>query len=262
MYICKYCEHKFNTISLLTRHQKRAAYCRQLQGIGVEVYDCDCGKKYTLKASLQRHKKVCTQSTGVQLEKQEELLLKVIDKYSEMVKDLQLQITELATKSNQTNNNNNRNMVMQNLQPITDDDLQEHLEVLSLDFIQQGAKGYADFAGNYPLKDKVLCTDRSRKRIRYKNASGELTDDGRSLAKRFFQAISERNTAILNRAYSDLHHEMQTIVANNLAGEVDVTNILARATDLQNILIKSQNAARGEDDEFAQEFLHHLTKML
>jgi hypothetical protein len=180
-----------------------------------------------------------------------------------MVRDLQRQITELATNrpvASQTNNN--RNMVMNNLQPITDEDIQEALEHLTLNFIQEGAKGYADFAGNYPFKDKIMCTDKSRKKLKYKNEDGELTDDGRSLAQRFFQAISERNTEILNQAYSDLHHEIQNIVASNRAGEVDVTGILTKATALQNILIKSQNAARGEDDEFAQEFLNHLSKML
>ena len=157
---------------------------------------------------------------------------------------------------------NNTNNVLNNLQPITDEDLQEHLANLTLDFIQEGAKGYADFAGNYPFKDKVLCTDRARKRLRYRDADGELTDDGRALAQRFFQAISERNTEILNRAYSDLHHELEDIVAEGRAGYADVTGILTKATALQEILIKSQKAARGEDEEFAQEFLSHLSKKL
>ena len=106
------------------------------------------------------------------------------------------------------------------------------------------------------------CTDRARKRLRYKDADGELTDDGRALAQRFFQAISERNVEILNRAYSDLHHELQDILAEGRAGDANVTDILIKATTLQDILIKSQKVARGEDDEFAQEFLSHLTKML
>ena len=107
-----------------------------------------------------------------------------------------------------------------------------------------------------------MCTDRSRKKLQYKDADGELTDDGRVLAQRFFQAISERNTEILNKAYSELHNEMQDIVAKNRAGDVDVTGILTKATTLQDILIKSQKVARGEDDKFAQEFLSHLTKIL
>ena len=257
----------FTSKNGLLKHQRRTAYCLQIQGKENQLYRCTCGKEYTLKTSLHRHQSLCTKEantpepspTESKNDNQEELLRLVIDKYGDMVKDLQKQITELAANRPAANN---RNMVMQNLQPITDEALQEHLNHLTLNFIQNGAKGYADFAGNYPFKDKVLCTDRSRRKIKYKDGDGELTDDGRVLAQRFFQAISERNTEILNQAYSDLHHEMQSIVAGGRAGDADVAGILTKATTLQDILIKSQNAARGEDDGFAQEFLSHLTKML
>ena len=262
---CKNCGKIFNDIYNLKRHQRSAKYCLESQDIHCKKYNCQyCNKQFSRKDNLLRHEKKCQQE-DMQDSGQDDLLIKVIDKYGEMVKDLQRQITELSANrsiANQTNNNNNRNVVMNNLQPITDDDLQKHLDLLSLDFIQEGAKGYADFAGNYPFKDKVICTDKSRKKLKYKNQDGELTDDGRVLAQRFFIAISERNTAILNQAYSDLHHEMQGIVADNRAGEVDVSSILSKATSLQDILIKSQRAAKGEDDQFAKEFLSHLSKIL
>ncbi len=264
-YSCEHCHTVFTAKSSLSRHQRRTRYCLQGRGIETEEFICSCGKQFTRKDALQYHQERCSSS---QLTPQketnintEELMLKFMDKYENMVKEFQKQIAELSSRPTTkiTNNNNN---VLNNLQPITDEDIQEHLVNLTLDFIQEGAKGYADFAGNYPFKDKVLCTDRSRKKLKYKNPDGELTDDGRMLARRFFQAISERNTEILNQAYSDLHHEMQAIVAENRAGDADVTGILTKATALQDILIKSQKAARGEDDEFAQEFLAYLTKTL
>ncbi len=276
-YTCEYCGNTFAERANLLKHHKQAEYCLQIRGMEKTSYTCTCGKKYTRNDSLQRHYAQCqiyndsTESSSIKADKQEELLRLVIDKYGDMVKDLQKQIAELSTRTvntndnnntNGNNNNNNRNVVLQNLQPITDEDLQEHIVNLTLDFIQQGAKGYANFAESYPLKNKILCTDRARKKLKYKNPAGELTDDGRALALRFFQAISERNTEILNRAYADLHIKVQDIVAENRAGDVDVISILMRATKLQDILIKSQNAARGEDDEFVQEFLTHLTKML
>ncbi len=269
-YTCEYCKSSFTTKYVLARHQRRASYCLQGRNLERDDYICSCGKHYSRNDVLQRHQKRCNvakSSTQNSLQNDdkpnsEELLLKVIDKYGDMVKDLQKQISEITSRPSNQTNNNSRNVVLGNLQPITDEDLQEHLDHLTLNFIQNGAKGYASFAGEYPLKDKVLCTDRSRKKLQYKDAEGEITDDGRVLAQRFFQAISERNTEILNQAYSDLHHEMQGIVAGGRAGDADVTGILTKATTLQDILIKSQNAARGEDDEFAQEFLSHLSKML
>nr|QBK87864.1 MAG: hypothetical protein LCMAC202_02250 [Marseillevirus LCMAC202] len=267
-YTCEHCKHVFAERANLLKHQKRAKYCLQIRGLEKTTYTCACGKIYTRNDSLQRHHADCQASekptesipTTTKEDKQEELLCMVINKYGDMVKDLQKQITDLSTRPVNTNSNNR--IVLQNLQPITDEVLQEHLIHLTLNFIQEGAKGYADFAGTYPFKDKVMCTDRSRKKLKYKDADGELTDDGRILAQRFFKAISERNTEILNQAYADLHSEVKDIVAENRAGDVNITSILTKATTLQDILIKSQKAARGEDDDFAQEFLTHLTKML
>ena len=267
-YACEHCHTVFTAKSSLSRHQRRTRYCLQGRGIETEEFICLCGKQFTRKDALQYHHERCsTIQPRLQPTPQketntntEELMLKFMDKYENMVKEFQKQIAELSSRPTRITNNTNN--VLNNLQPITDEDIQEHLVNLTLNFIQEGAKGYADFAGNYPFKDKVLCTDRSRKKLKYKNPDGELTDDGRMLAQRFFQAISERNTEILNQAYSDLHRDLQDIVAENRAGDADVTGILTKATVLQDILIKSQRAARGEDDEFAQEFLAHLTKTL
>lgn len=266
-YTCEYCNTRFSDRSNMYRHQRRSQTCRQAQGLEMQTYTCLCGKSYSRNDNLQRHQQQCPSmikelNTSLKLDStgnNDDLVLKVIDKYGEIVKDLQKQITEVTAKPS---NQNNRNMVLGNLPPITDEDLQEYLDYLTLDIIQDGAKGYATFAGTYPLKNKVLCTDRSRKKLQYKDADGEITDNGRMLAQRFFQAISERNTAILNEEYANLNNQLQDIITHNRAGDSDVTGILTKATALQDILIKSQNVAQGKDDDFAQEFLSHLTKML
>ena len=159
----------------MSRHQKRAKYCLELQGKQQQSCCCVCGKKYARNDGLKRHEQQCeiyvaytqvakhkslpikslVEPASETESKQEDILLKVIDKYGEMVKDLQKQIAELSSRpANQTNTN--RNVVMNNLQPITDEDLQDALEHLTLNFIQEGAKGYADFAGNYPFKEGML----------------------------------------------------------------------------------------------------------
>ena len=263
-YTCEYCQKIFTLKSSLTRHQRGARYCLQGRGLETEKISCECGRQFTRRDNLRVHKETCSRINATQVPSgSEAVLLKVIEEYSNMVKEFQKQVTELSTRpTNVTNNNNSNNNVLNNLQPITDEDLQAHLVNLTIDFIQEGAKGYADFAGNYPFKDKILCTDRSRKKLRYRGPDGELTDDGRALAQRFFQAISERNTEVLNEAYSDLQHQLQDIVSRGRAGDEDVTGILTKSTELQDILMRSQRAATGQDDNFAQEFLSHLAKRL
>ena len=186
----------------------------------------------------------------------------MLQKYETLIGGFQKQVTDLSNRPTTTTTNNNNNVTLQNLPAITDEVLQDGLDNLSLDLIQKGAKGFADFANSYPFKGNIICTDKSRKKIKYRNAAGEITDDSRALAQRFFQAISIRNKEILDQAYRDIHEEIKGVVAENRVHEVDITGLLTKATDMQNILIKTQRAAKGEDDDFVREFLGHLTKLL
>ena len=263
-HICEHCESVFTTKYSLTRHQRRSRCCAQGLQMEKKEYKCVCDKQFTRDDNLQRHQKTCSKFNDTQNDMSgntEEFMLKFMEKYENMVKEFQAQITELSSRPTKITNNNNSN-VLNNMQPITEESIQEHLGSLTIDFIQEGGKGYADFAGNYPFKDNVLCTDRSRKKLRYKGPDGELTDDGKALVQRFFQAISERNATLLNQAYSDLRHQMDDIVVDGRAGDADVTGILTRATELQDILLKSQEAARGKENDLTKEFINHLSRNL
>lgn len=264
--MCEYCDHSFSTQKILTKHKTHAKYCLEIQGKKVQKYTCTCGKKYFLKDSMQRHQASCVVHNDlnrvtdiIHKDAQYEAMQFMLRKYETLIEGFQKQVADLSNKPTTTNNNN---VTLQNLPAITDEVLQEDLNNLSLDFIQKGAKGFAAFATSYPFKGAIICTDKARKKIKYRNAAGDITDDSRTLAQRFFQAISARNKEILDRAYKDIHEEIKGVVAENRAHEVDITGLLTKATDMQNILIKTQKAAQGEDDEFVREFLGHLTKLL
>ena len=247
-------------------HQKRAKYCLELQGIESESFVCACGKKYSVRKSLYRHQATCNIVSKPPPEPEQhpdkdELVLKIMDKYENMFKELQKHIVELSARPTNVINNNNNTNVLNDLRPITDEELQESLDNLKLDFILDGAKGYANFANFYPLRDNIVCTDKARKKIKYKDENGEITDDSRLLARRFFQAIAERNKDIVDAAYKETHEEVKAIVAENRAGTSDITSLLTKATKLQSILMKSQNAAVGKDEDFIQEFINHLAKI-
>lgn len=245
-YTCQYCNHTFATKVIMLQHQKRTQYCLKIQGKDKNLYTCKCQKQYTTKSSLNRHKAKCP--TVIAQQKPEMVKLMT------MMKELQQQVSQLAA--------NQKPQVGSNLKPITDKDLSQYLDSLSLDFIERGVKGYADYAGSYPFKDKVICTDRSRKKIKYKDQDGVLSDDGRALAQRFFQAISQKNSDIINKEYQSLQTKMQDIVATNNASNVDIAKILKRATFMQDMLIRTNNAAEGKDDDFAQDFLTYLSKLV
>ncbi len=254
--MCEYCNREFTTRNILLTHQRKTRYCLKIQGKSPDTYTCICNKLYTSRKSLRRHQDSCglynASSTEdiIRKDVQNEALQYMLQKYETLVADL-------SNKPTTTNN-----VTLQNLPAITDEVLQEDLNNLSIDFIQNGAKGFAAFATRYPFKGAIICTDKARKKIKYRNAAGDITDDSRTLAQRFFQAISMRNKEILDQAYKDISDEVKDIVAENRAHEVDITGLLTKAANMQDILIKTQRAAQGEDDEFVREFLGYLTRLL
>lgn len=262
---CEYCGVQFSTESNLRKHQRNAKYCLEMQGNDlVEDFTCQhCEKKYTRKDSLTKHQKQC----------ERKYLCEIVDKrvaevqntqLLEHIKQLQATIIGMQQNGNTTNNINRTNVVLQNMAPITDEEIQEHLEHLTLNLIQEGAKGYADFANSYPFKDRVLCTDKSRKKLRYKDSDGEVIEDGGGLklAQRFFRVIAPRNEEIINAEYKALTKEVQQIAQNGTTHNSDLTGLLTKASKLQELLIKCRGAAQGEDNELTRDFVNHLSKML
>jgi hypothetical protein len=63
---------------------------------------------------------------------------------------------------------NTTNHIINNMMPITDAHLQEHVQNLNPIHVQNGASGYAKYALEYPLKDMIVCTDFQRRNCKYK----------------------------------------------------------------------------------------------
>ena len=272
MHTCEHCQRMFKSKSSLNRHQKTTTKCLIKRGLEPAYFKCNCGKQYTRQHYLQLHQQTCSVDSpqNLRFENQgskeedttlivankstEDFMLKVIDDYKDMIKDLQKQLSSKPTKV--TNNNNNN--VLNNLQPITDEELEEHADKLVLDFILEGAKGFAVFANGYSFKDRVLCTDKARQKLRYKDNDGELVEDsgGHKLVQRFFQAISSRNEEIINAEYSILQQKVETTHISEL------TDLLTKSTKLQDILRQCKDAADGKDNELTQEFIKHYVKIL
>jgi hypothetical protein len=188
-----------------------------------------------------------------------------IDAVEEKLSALQEQITKLMFNGAPPTNVNNRNVVVNNLQPITEEQIQDHLEHLTLDFILEGAKGFADFANCYPFKDRVLCTDKSRRKLKFRDEEGgEIVEDGggHKLIQKFFQAISTRNEELISAEYNLLQQEVEMIAQEGRAHTSDLTGLLSKATRLQDLLHQCKDAADGKDNELTQEFIKHYVKIL
>ena len=252
MNTCKYCDKSFIKRGNLYKHQRTAKYCLEQQGkdLSAVVKQCSyCSKKFTRDDAMIRHQNTCSERIPKENDQNVQLF--------NMISQLQQTIQNMS-------NQGTRPVVLNNLQPLTDEDIQEHLENLTIDFIQEGGKGYADFAGGYPFKDRLVCTDKSRKKIKYRDEHGEIVDDGGGIkiTQRFFQAIGPRNEEIINAEYRALHEEVQDIAEKGTAHCTDLTGILTRSTKLQQLLLSCQEAARGKENDLTKEFINHLTKII
>ncbi len=263
-HVCEFCKSTFSLRINLLKHQKKALYCLRLRGESPEktVYSCSCGKSYTHGGSYERHKRDCEQQSKADYKDIVGKYEVQQDRFLDLISSLQQTIETLSTR--QPTNIVNNNVALQNMAPLTDEDLRDHLENLTLNFIQEGAKGFAEFANSYPFKNRILCTDKSRKKLKYKNENGEIVDDNRGLklAQRFFRVITPHSEELINTEYRLLQKKVQQIAEEGRASTSDLTTILTKATRLQEILVLCHEAARGKENELTQEFISHLSKML
>ena len=230
---CQFCKNKFTTLKILTTHQKSAKYCIKLQGVKGKSFNCDfCTKKFTQKVDLERHYTICINKRLKDLEneyiykinekdKQINEKDKQINEKDKQIKDLQNQLANIAlcasTKPTYINHNNQRiNNIINNLIPITDEHLKQQAEFLTIDHIKNGIDGYVQYALDFPLKDRIICTDFSRRKIKYKDSEGNLVDDPEmsKVTQKLFRAIEEKNSILVDEYIKELQEKYNILIRN------------------------------------------------
>ena len=123
-------------------------------------------------------------------------------------KDLQNRIQSMAEKAIDKPSSSTVNI--NNLLPITNEHLEDQVQFLTKEHVSHGAVGYAKYALEYPLKDRLVCTDTSRKKGKYKDADGNLVSDPEmsSITKKLFLAIKDRNDELVNEYACDLKSKL------------------------------------------------------
>lgn len=235
---CQSCNNIFTTKNNLKAHQKTAKYCLKLRDMENLEYVCEkCDKKFSTNTNLKKHIKNCKK-------KDEKLILDLkeklkhaeieIDTYKLRLKDHKKQhqeskitIKELQDKlenialqavNKPSTKNTQINNYIQQLQPVTEDHFKDKAQFLTIDHILNGPAGYAEFAYEYHLKDRVLCVDFARRKIKFKDKDGHVITDPEmtTLATKFFQSIKDRNKELIIQYGNDMEErfgdEMETIV--------------------------------------------------
>jgi hypothetical protein len=153
-----------------------------------------------------------------------DLIIKNYERQNEglqkQIKDLQEHIERLETKAinkptiiKPTINNNKINNIVNNLIPLTNEYIKEQANYLTLDHVKNGVNGYVQYALEYPLKNRIICTDYSRRKIKYKDEEGNVIDDPEmiKISQKLFEAIKDQNSYLVDEYIKELHDKYKII---------------------------------------------------
>jgi hypothetical protein len=183
-------------------------------------------------------------------------------------KDLQDRMQSMAEKAidkPSTLNQNTINQVINNLLPITTEHLNNQVQYLTIDHVKNGAVGYAKYALEHPLKDRLVCTDTSRKKGKYKDSDGNIVSDPEmsSITKKLFLAIKERNTELISEYVNDLKDKLDSFGSNNEMTNEETIEMNGMTDDLIDLLTSAFSQKRQSNeisDGLKPELFHQFVK--
>lgn len=249
MNVCQYCENTFLNKHTLSQHQKTAKYCLKLQGKANNVFKCVyCSKKFSTKQNMDVHSYKCQSKNKFSYERKLEEKDIQIEELKEQIENLQNKLENIAIKAVQrsttTVNKTQINNFIQNMPAVTTEQLLEHSGNLTLQHVQKGASGYAEYALEYPLKDRIACVDYSRRKIKFKDTTGNVVTDPEmsKLAPMFFESIKEKS--------SQLVHALNTPDMDSAMFE--------EVAKLFNVNADVKHGSSGVKTEFYHDFVKHV----
>ena len=276
METCSFCNSKFATKANLRFHQTTAKYCLDKQNVDIINFSCSgCSKTFTTKPSLDRHLQSCVKFLSAKKiidlenqinfyefqlsEKDKQLNDKTyeISKKDEQIKELQDKLENIALKAlsrpttTTVNNNttNNVNAYIQQMDVITDQIFEDNLENFNIEYIKKGAEGFANYALEHPLHNRIACVDYSRKKVKYKDENGNIISDPEmtKLSTKLFSSILAKNRELITKYVDE-------VTFSSLDPE-DKMRIMVDMTDNM-FLVK--RGAEGEKHQLYDAFLKNI----
>jgi hypothetical protein len=280
LFTCDFCSKILSQQIDLDRHQLKCSSKKEADNNNKhELIIKELENKLSLKEKLI--KKIRIETTQKLLEKE-----KIIEEHKSVIKELQAEYKrqmEMQNKDLQdrmqsmaekaiakpSSFNQNTTQIINNLLPITTEHLDEQVKYLTIDHVKHGAVGYAKYALEHPLKDRLVCTDTSRKKGKYKDSDGNLVSDPEmaSITKKLFFAINERNGRLVTEYANDLKAKIDSFnsSSNNEMTEEEASIHIGMTDDLID-LITSAFSQKRQSNEISEglkpDLFHQFVKEL
>jgi hypothetical protein len=259
---CEFCYNEFSNKQNMNYHQKKAKYCLLLQKKEPDqIFICDgCDKQFTSNVTLVRHKKKCTlnvvsiqlrenndkQKTEItELRKEVEILRGELKKSQENYKELSITAVKRPTTSTKNIQINN---YIKNMAPLLQSDLTDNVHNLTLEHHSKGPEGYAEYALEFPFKDKIVCVDTARNKIKYKNEDGDVVEDV-GFRKMMIKLCCE----LKDRSFSLSQEHYEKLSDSFTEKEVEEYNFMEAA-------IAISKYANGRESDFCNEIVKMISK--
>ena len=133
--------------------------------------------------------------------------------------------------------------------PLMESDIKNNVQYLTLDHHVKGAEGYAEYALEFPFKNKIVCVDNmTRNKIKYKNEDGDVIEDIG------FRKMMEKLCIALKDRSFDLSQEHYEKLSNTFTEkEIDEYNFMETA-------IAISKYANGKENEFCNKIIKMISK--
>ena len=263
---CEFCSNEFSNKQNLNTHKKNAKYCLKIQGIGsIKKYKYNhtckgCSKGFQMTHHYNRHVKSCKKielvvslNSKIKELEDENLLLKEkckmltnqLDKTEENYKDLAITAVKRPTTSTKNIQINN---YIKNMPPLLDQDIQNNVPMLTLEHHVKGAEGYAQYALEFPFKDKIVCVDVARNKIKYKNEEGDIIED-----VGFNKMMTKLCTALKDRSFNLSQEHYEKLTDKFSDEEMDEFNFMETAMAITKY-------AGGRESDFCKDIIKMISK--
>ena len=223
---CQFCNKNFATKGTLKTHQLKTKFCLKLQNTKAStIYSCmSCPKTFTIKSSYERHLiRHLDDPNTIKLKNEiEELKNKQKDETLknalEQIRIFQEQNQKLLIKAISTPKNTYNTVNIEHFTPMTQQHLDDNVKNLTLEHINKGPRGYAEYMINYPCKDSLVVTDIARMIFKYKDDDGNLYIDieARNLINKISKSIDPHNRELITKAIADINSNKRIDVLEQL----------------------------------------------